>query len=70
LGDPPAAGWTVVTGPEGGLAAEEVAALGRAGPVASLALGPHVLRAETAAVAAVATLVALVARGPVGPGVA
>ncbi|HEV2311339.1 MAG TPA: RsmE family RNA methyltransferase [Acidimicrobiia bacterium] len=53
LPDPGAAGWTVVVGPEGGLAADELAALGDA---PRLALGPHVLRADTAAVAVAAAL--------------
>ena len=41
----------VATGPEGGFDADDVAAFGRHTP---LNLGPHVLRAETASVAAVA----------------
>ncbi len=45
-------GWTVVVGPEGGLAPAEIAALGPAVP--RLALAPHVLRAETAPIAVVA----------------
>jgi len=47
---------TVVVGPEGGLTREERAALERAGAVA-VRLGPHVLRIETAAEAAVSLLV-------------
>lgn len=43
----------VIAGPEGGFTPEERAALGRAIPVA---LGPNVLRIETAALAAVASL--------------
>jgi 16S rRNA (uracil1498-N3)-methyltransferase len=51
--DPEAPGHLVVTGPEGGLTAEEVAACVVVGArVASL--GPRTLRAETAALAAVA----------------
>ena len=46
----------VVVGPEGGLAAEEVAALERIGAV-SVTLGATVLRAETAAVVATALAV-------------
>ena len=45
--------WLVVVGPEGGIEAEEAAALA---PVGALAVGPHVLRAETAAVAVAAAL--------------
>ena len=51
----PEAGWTLVVGPEGGFAPDEAAAL--AG-VARIGVGPHVLRAETAAVAAAAVLTA------------
>jgi len=51
----PGAGWTVLVGPEGGLAPEELAGLGAA---PRLRLGPHVLRAATAPVAAVAVLTA------------
>ena len=51
--DRPDAGWTVLVGPEGGLAPGELAAVGRA---PRLRLGPHVLRAATAPVAAVAVL--------------
>jgi 16S rRNA (uracil1498-N3)-methyltransferase len=46
--------WVVAVGPEGGFDDAELAALG---PVPRLALGPHVLRAETAAIAAGAALV-------------
>ena len=45
-------GWTVVVGPEGGLTAAEIDRLGPSVP--RLALGPHVLRAETAPIAVVA----------------
>jgi 16S rRNA (uracil1498-N3)-methyltransferase len=51
---PPAAGeWVVAVGPEGGFDAAEVAAFARA---PRLAVGPFVLRAETAAIAACAAL--------------
>jgi 16S rRNA (uracil1498-N3)-methyltransferase len=53
LGVPGPAGWTVMVGPEGGFAPQERAAL--AG-VPTLSLGPHVLRAVTAPVAAAAVL--------------
>lgn len=46
---------TLLIGPEGGLAAEEVAAAGAAG-YRGLRLGPRVLRTETAAVAALSAL--------------
>jgi 16S rRNA (uracil1498-N3)-methyltransferase len=50
-GPPPLA---VLVGPEGGFAADERAALVRLPNVARLALGPRILRADTAAVAALA----------------
>ncbi|HEV7523802.1 MAG TPA: RsmE family RNA methyltransferase [Acidimicrobiia bacterium] len=46
-------GWTVLVGPEGGLSPSELAAFAH---VPRLRLGPHVLRASTAPVAAVAIL--------------
>jgi 16S rRNA (uracil1498-N3)-methyltransferase len=45
--------WTLVVGPEGGLDAAELATLG---DPPRLAVGPHVLRADTAAVVAAAIL--------------
>jgi 16S rRNA (uracil1498-N3)-methyltransferase len=54
----PTAPIAVLIGPEGGFAAEEVAAAVRAGFTA-VQLGPRTLRAETAAVAALAALHAL-----------
>ena len=50
---PPGGELLVVVGPEGGLAAAEVEKLG---PWARLDLGPHILRAKTAALAAAAVL--------------
>jgi 16S rRNA (uracil1498-N3)-methyltransferase len=52
LGDPPGGEWLLVVGPEGGFEPGERAALG----VSGLSLGPHVLRAETAAVVGAAAL--------------
>ena len=49
----PASGFVLLTGPEGGFAPGELDALG---PHGALCLGPHVLRAETAAVAGAAVL--------------
>ncbi|MFI5046224.1 MAG: RsmE family RNA methyltransferase [Acidimicrobiia bacterium] len=46
--------WTVAVGPEGGFDDDELATLAGA---PRLTLGPHVLRAETAAIAAAAALV-------------
>jgi 16S rRNA (uracil1498-N3)-methyltransferase len=45
--------WVVAIGPEGGFAPDELTAMGRA---PRLGLGPFVLRAETAAIAACAAL--------------
>ncbi len=52
--------WAVLTGPEGGLAAAELAALAAVPEVARVSLGPRTLRAETAALAALACWQALV----------
>ena len=52
---PDGTGITVLVGPEGGFSADEAEAARRAGFV-SLGLGPRVLRAETAAVAALAAV--------------
>jgi len=53
LVDPPGGEWVLVVGPEGGLDPAELEILGNP---PGLAVGPHVLRAETAAVAATAAL--------------
>jgi 16S rRNA (uracil1498-N3)-methyltransferase len=53
LAPPPDGEWVVAVGPEGGFDAEE---LRRFGPAPRLAIGPFVLRAETAAIAAAAAL--------------
>jgi len=53
----------LVVGPEGGLTAEESAHLAERG-ARSLALGPHVLRVETAATAALAVLACALFRRP------
>ena len=55
-----AAGLTVLVGPEGGFTDEELATIRAAGFV-GLPLGPRILRAETAAVAAL-TLGAIAGR--------
>ena len=54
----PNPGWTVLVGPEGGLAPEEIADIS----APRLRLGPHVLRAATAPIAAVAVLTEEAAR--------
>ncbi len=58
-------GWTALVGPEGGFAPEELEGLAAAGPLGRLAVGPHVLRAETAAIAVAAVLAAC--RAAAGP---
>jgi len=46
--------WAVLTGPEGGFAAEELDAMRNLSMLTPVGLGPRVLRADTAAVAALA----------------
>jgi len=53
LGEPQGGEWLVVTGPEGGLAPDEVE---RLAPWARVSVGGHVLRARTAPVAVAAAL--------------
>lgn len=55
---PPQAALDLLIGPEGGFAAEEIALAQRSG-MAAVRMGPRVLRAETAALAALATVNAL-----------
>jgi 16S rRNA (uracil1498-N3)-methyltransferase len=62
LGSPGDAGWTLLVGPEGGWAPEDRARL--PDPLPTLGVGPHVLRAETAAVAGAAALAAQRTTGP------
>ena len=49
-----AAPWAIVIGPEGGFADAELAALRRMKDVVAVGLGPRILRADTAALAALA----------------
>ena len=49
-------GWTVVSGPEGGLDDVDLDGLDAFGTVPRLRVGPHVVRAETAPLAAIAAL--------------
>jgi 16S rRNA (uracil1498-N3)-methyltransferase len=59
LADPVGGEWCAVVGPEGGFAPDERAALASASPYPPLAIGSHVLRAETAALAVAAVLTSL-----------
>jgi 16S rRNA (uracil1498-N3)-methyltransferase len=52
--------WAIVIGPEGGFDAAELAALRRMKDVMAVGLGPRILRADTAALAALACWQALV----------
>lgn len=53
-GDGPLAGWAIMSGPEGGLEKSELDALVELPFVTAVGLGPRVLRADTAALAALA----------------
>lgn len=53
---PPAAGVTLLIGPEGGLEETEIAAAARRAGYLPLGLGPRILRTETAGLAALAAL--------------
>ena len=55
-----AAPWAIVIGPEGGFADSELSALRRIKDVTAVGLGPRILRADTAALAALACWQALV----------
>lgn len=55
-----AAPWAIVIGPEGGFAEAELAALRRMTDVTAVSLGPRILRADTAALAALACWQALI----------
>lgn len=54
LAEAPAGPWAVLIGPEGGFAADEQARLRALPQARPVALGPRILRADTAAVAALA----------------
>jgi 16S rRNA (uracil1498-N3)-methyltransferase len=47
---------SILIGPEGGFAEEERLALGKRANIVRIALGPRILRADTAAVAALAVV--------------
>lgn len=55
-----AAPWAILIGPEGGFDATELAAVRRITDVTSVGLGPRILRADTAAIAALSCWQALV----------
>jgi 16S rRNA (uracil1498-N3)-methyltransferase len=57
-------GWAILIGPEGGFAQSELDALADLPFVTAVSLGPRILRAETAAVAALACWQALLGDGP------
>src|SRR5215212_1357973 len=59
-----AAPWAIAIGPEGGFAEAELAALRRMRDVMAVGLGPRILRADTAALAALACWQALVGDWP------
>ena len=58
-----AASWGVLTGPEGGFASEELDLLSELPFVTAVGLGPRLLRADTAAIAALALWQALLGDG-------
>jgi 16S rRNA (uracil1498-N3)-methyltransferase len=59
--------WAVMTGPEGGFAPAELEMLAQHAFVTRVGLGPTILRADTAALAALAVFQALSARGSLAP---
>jgi 16S rRNA (uracil1498-N3)-methyltransferase len=59
LGKVPGGRWAVLVGPEGGFAETELDALRKLAFVCPVSLGPRVLRADTAALAALAVVQAL-----------
>jgi 16S rRNA (uracil1498-N3)-methyltransferase len=60
---PPADPWAVMTGPEGGFAESELDALRKLPFVTPVGLGPRILRADTAALAAIACWQAILGDG-------
>jgi 16S rRNA (uracil1498-N3)-methyltransferase len=59
--------WAVMTGPEGGFAPDELEMLAQRSFVTRVGLGPTILRADTAALAALAVFQALSPRGASHP---
>jgi 16S rRNA (uracil1498-N3)-methyltransferase len=66
-GPAPGAGWAIITGPEGGLEKTELDALCELPFVTPVGLGPRVLRADTAALAALACWQAMLGDGAERP---
>jgi len=52
--------WAILVGPEGGFSADELAQIRRIKDVTSVGLGPRILRADTAAFAALSVWQALI----------
>src|SRR5262249_59600569 len=65
--DAAAAPWAVLIGPEGGFARSELDALGKLPFVMPVGLGPRILRADTAALAALACWQAILGDGQQRP---
>jgi 16S rRNA (uracil1498-N3)-methyltransferase len=59
--------WAVLVGPEGGFARDELDALHKLPFVIAAGLGPRILRADTAALAALVAIQALVGDWKTGP---
>lgn len=68
LGGQPPGAWAVLTGPEGGFSSDELAGLRRRGDVVPAGLGPRILRADTAALAALAVFQAVLGDWRYGAG--
>jgi 16S rRNA (uracil1498-N3)-methyltransferase len=66
-GNSSAQNWAVLIGPEGGFARDELDALHKLPFVTAAGLGPRILRADTAALAALVAVQALVGDWKTGP---
>lgn len=64
---PPSKPWAVMTGPEGGYAPAELDGLSNLPFVTAVGLGPRILRADTAALAALACFQAILGDGRMRP---
>ena len=67
LSGAPSGAWAVMTGPEGGFAPAELDGLANLPFVTAVGLGPRILRADTAALAALACFQAILGDGRVRP---